>query len=79
MSEMNPLSARKQGRREFLKAGGAVTAALLTPSAALADMSNKELPGLPSNPRTPAARPRLRKPATLTSPSPSSSTRSTSA
>src|ERR1022692_1645175 len=57
MSEMNPLSARKQGRREFLKAGGAVTAALLTPSAALADMSNKELPGLPSNPRTPAAMP----------------------
>jgi len=31
MSEMNPLSARKQGRREFLKAGGAVTAALLAP------------------------------------------------
>ena len=57
MSEMNPLSARKQGRREFLKAGGAVTAALLAPSAALADSSNKELPGLPSNPRTPAAMP----------------------
>jgi aryl-alcohol dehydrogenase-like predicted oxidoreductase len=57
MSEMNPLSARKQGRREFLKAGGAVTAALLAPSAALAVTPNKELPSLPSNPRTPAAMP----------------------
>jgi len=57
MSEMNPLSARKQGRREFLKVGGAVTAALLAPSAALAATPNKELPGLPSNPRTPAAMP----------------------
>jgi aryl-alcohol dehydrogenase-like predicted oxidoreductase len=57
MSEMNPASARKQGRREFLKAGGAVTAALLAPSAALAATPNKELPGLPSNPRTPAAMP----------------------
>ena len=35
MSEINPLSARKQGRREFLKASGAVTAALLAPSAAI--------------------------------------------
>jgi aryl-alcohol dehydrogenase-like predicted oxidoreductase len=57
MSEINPLSARKQGRREFLKASGAVTAALLAPSAALAGTPNKELPGLPSNPRTPAAMP----------------------
>src|SRR5208282_5931392 len=57
MSEINPLTARNQGRREFLKAGGAVTAALLAPSAALADTSTKELPGLPSNPRTPAAMP----------------------
>ena len=57
MSEMNPLSARKQGRREFLKAGGAVTAALLAPSAALAATPDRELPGLPSNPRTPAAMP----------------------
>ncbi len=55
MSETNPLSAPKQGRRQFLKAGGAVTAALLAPSAALA--ANKELPGLPANPRTPAAMP----------------------
>ncbi|MGO9939980.1 MAG: aldo/keto reductase [Terracidiphilus sp.] len=57
MSEMNPSSARNQGRREFLKAGGAVTAALLAPSAAFAAVPNKELPGLPSNPRTPAAMP----------------------
>ncbi len=55
MSKTQPLSARQQGRREFLKAGGAVTAALLAPSAALA--VNKELPGLPSNPRTPEAMP----------------------
>ncbi len=55
MSETNPLSAPKQGRRQFLKAGGAVTAALLAPSAALA--ANKELPSLPANPRTPAAMP----------------------
>jgi aryl-alcohol dehydrogenase-like predicted oxidoreductase len=57
MSEMNSISAPKQGRREFLKAGGAVTAALLAPSAALAATPNKELPGLPSNPRTPATMP----------------------
>jgi hypothetical protein len=57
MSEVNPLSARKQGRREFLRVGGAVTAALLAPSAALGVTPNKELPGLPSNPRTPAAMP----------------------
>src|SRR6476661_162856 len=56
MSEMNPKSARKQGRREFLKVGGAVTAALLSPSA-FAVAPNKSLPELPSNPRTPAAMP----------------------
>jgi hypothetical protein len=55
MSENQPLAAWKQGRREFLKAGGALTAALLAPSA-LADTS-KTLPGLPSNPRTPASMP----------------------
>ena len=54
MSENLPAAARKQGRREFLKAGGAVAAALLAPSAALADAA-KALPPLPSNPRTPAA------------------------
>ena len=55
MSENQPVAARKQGRREFLKAGGAVTAALLAP-AALAD-TPKAFPGLPSNPRTPTAMP----------------------
>jgi aryl-alcohol dehydrogenase-like predicted oxidoreductase len=57
MNDSNKLSARQQGRREFLKTGGAVTAALLAPSAAMATTANKELPGLPSNPRTPTAMP----------------------
>jgi uncharacterized protein len=57
MSESQPVSGHKQGRREFLKASGAVTAALLAPSAALAVTPNKSLPNLPSNPRTPAAMP----------------------
>src|ERR1035437_9922186 len=56
MNESNPPPARKQGRREFLKAGGAVTAALLAPSA-LATTTNKSLPTLPSNPRTIASMP----------------------
>jgi len=47
---------RKRGRREFLKAGGAITAALLTPTAALAD-THRTLPSLPSNPKTLAAMP----------------------
>jgi aryl-alcohol dehydrogenase-like predicted oxidoreductase len=55
MSDNQPAAARNQGRREFLKAGGAITAALLAPSA-LAD-TPKALPGLPSNPKTPAAMP----------------------
>jgi len=55
MSEKHTDEARRQGRREFLKAGGAVTAALLTTSA-LAD-TPKKLPALPSNPKTPAAMP----------------------
>jgi hypothetical protein len=55
MSEQHTDEARRQGRREFLKAGGAVTAALLAPSA-LAD-APKKLPALPSNPKTPAAMP----------------------
>jgi hypothetical protein len=57
MSETKSTSAHKQGRREFLKASGAVTAALLAPSAALAVTPNKSLPNLPSNPRTPSAMP----------------------
>ncbi len=57
MSENQPVAARNQGRREFLKVSGAVTAALLAPSAmAMAD-TPKTLPGLPSNPRTPSAMP----------------------
>jgi aryl-alcohol dehydrogenase-like predicted oxidoreductase len=56
MSEMEAITARKQGRREFLKAGGAVTAALLAPAALAAD-TPKTLPGLPSNPVTPNAMP----------------------
>ena len=46
---------QKRDRRDFLKTGGAVTAALLAPSAR-ADDSNASN-GLPSNPRTPAAMP----------------------
>ncbi len=56
MSKDQPFAARKQGRREFLKASGAITAALLAPSAAMAN-TPKALPGLPSNPKTPAAMP----------------------
>jgi aryl-alcohol dehydrogenase-like predicted oxidoreductase len=55
MSEPN--ANGKTGRREFLKAGGAVTAALLTPAAALAANANRTLPALPANPRTPEAMP----------------------
>ena len=57
MSEMNQTFPHRHGRREFLKAGGAVTAALLAPSAALATTPNKSLPALPSNPKTPEAMP----------------------
>ncbi len=56
MSQSESISARKQGRRDFLKAGGAVTAALLAPSALRAD-SPRTLPGLPSNPKTLSAMP----------------------
>ncbi|MFY9855115.1 MAG: aldo/keto reductase [Terracidiphilus sp.] len=55
MSENQPAAARNQGRREFLKASGAITAALLAPTA-LAD-TRKALPSLPSNPKTLAAMP----------------------
>src|SRR5450631_139222 len=44
------------GRREFLKASGAMTAALLAPSALGAE-TPRTLPGLPSNPVTPTAMP----------------------
>ena len=56
MSDTSPVSPRLQGRRDFLKTGGAVTAALLSPSA-FAVTSNKTMPGLPSNPRTNEAMP----------------------
>jgi len=57
MSELNSSPGRKQGRREFLKAGGAVTAALLAPSTLAADTVARNMPPLPSNPKTPAAMP----------------------
>src|ERR1017187_5026133 len=56
MSAIQPVAARRHGRREFLKAGGAVTAALLTPSA-LAAEATRTMPGLPVNPVTPTAMP----------------------
>jgi aryl-alcohol dehydrogenase-like predicted oxidoreductase len=56
MSQNESISTRKPGRRDFLKAGGAVTAALLAPAALKAD-APKALPALPSNPRTPGAMP----------------------
>ncbi len=55
MSQPDSNSPRTQGRRQFLKVGGAVTAALLTPSAVSA--APRALPGLPSNPVTPTAMP----------------------
>jgi aryl-alcohol dehydrogenase-like predicted oxidoreductase len=63
---MGDMQARNQGRRDFLKAGGAVTAALLAPAALGAntpkpDTSNpdtpKTMPALPVNPVTPTAMP----------------------
>ena len=56
MGDGETMTARKSGRREFLKAGGAVTAALLAPSALRAD-TPKTMPGLPENPRTMKAMP----------------------
>jgi aryl-alcohol dehydrogenase-like predicted oxidoreductase len=55
-ASMAEMQARNQGRREFLKAGGAVTAALLAPSALRAD-TPKTMPALPVNPVTQAAMP----------------------
>jgi len=56
MNASGSSSIRQQGRRDFLKAGGVVTAALLAPAALKADAPHT-LPALPSNPRTPAAMP----------------------
>jgi len=50
------LTGRGRGRRDFLKVGGAATAALLAPSA-FAVTPNKALPALPSNPVTMKAMP----------------------
>jgi uncharacterized protein len=50
-----PLSS--SGRRDFLKAGGAVAAGLLTPAAMFADATRTVLPALPSNPKTQASMP----------------------
>ncbi|MGB6691565.1 MAG: aldo/keto reductase [Terracidiphilus sp.] len=56
MSQNESISSRKQDRREFLKTGGAVTAALLAPAALAAD-TPKTMPELPSNPKTPGSMP----------------------
>ena len=45
-----------KGRRDFLKAGGAVTAALLAPASVMAD-APRTMPELPENPRTMKAMP----------------------
>jgi len=52
----NHSTGGRHDRREFLKAGGAVTAALLAPSALRAD-TPKTMPALPVNPVTPTAMP----------------------
>ena len=52
----NGFMGGRHGRRDFLKAGGAVTAALLTTSA-LAAEATKTMPGLHVNPVTPSAMP----------------------
>src|ERR1039457_5742920 len=55
MSDKRPMGG-KHGRRDFLKGSGAVTAALLAPSA-LAAEATKTMPGLPVNPLTPSSMP----------------------
>lgn len=50
------LNGRKKGRREFMKAGGAVAAALVAP-VTFASEAPKTMPPLPSNPETPKAMP----------------------
>ena len=55
MSEKYSTTGRHD-RRSFLKAGGAVTAALLAPTSLAAD-TPKPMPPLPVNPVTPAAMP----------------------
>jgi uncharacterized protein len=56
MSDNDSISTRQRGRRDFLKAGGVATAALLAPATLKADAPGT-LPPLPSNPRTISAMP----------------------
>src|SRR5581483_10043717 len=57
MNDSHPSSTPVRGRRDFLKTGGAVAAALLAPSAAIAATPNNDMPALPVNPRTQHAMP----------------------
>jgi aryl-alcohol dehydrogenase-like predicted oxidoreductase len=57
MSDNQKGCLSRRGRRDFLKSGGALAAALLAPGMNRAETRTKELPGLPSNPRTPDAMP----------------------
>src|ERR1700751_2969148 len=56
MSDDSSPPIRQSGRGDFLKGGGVVTAALLTPACLSGDVK-RNLPALPSNPRTPSAMP----------------------
>ncbi|MDE3062062.1 MAG: aldo/keto reductase [Acidobacteriota bacterium] len=56
MSDLKRELPRDRNRRNFLKAGGVATAALLAPSA-FAETTNQTMPALPANPRTPEAMP----------------------
>ena len=56
MSDLKRELPRGRNRRDFLKAGGVATAALLAPSA-FAEAANQTMPALPANPRTPEAMP----------------------
>jgi aryl-alcohol dehydrogenase-like predicted oxidoreductase len=56
MSDNDSVSTRQRGRRDFLKAGGAVTVAFLSPAGVSVDAPHT-LPALPLNPRTSSAMP----------------------
>ena len=56
MSDLKREVPRDRNRRDFLKAGGVATAALLAPSA-FAEATSKTMPALPANPHTPEAMP----------------------
>src|ERR1700751_4219298 len=56
MSDDSSPPIRQSGRGDFLKGGGVVTAALLTPACLSGDVK-RNLPALPSNPKTTAAMP----------------------